>query len=159
MQQISPPATRRRIDLPTFDAAIAEVRSLIATGYEKAGQWDLSQTCQHLAGAINATIDGLGDFKPPLLERMVARFFIKDAVLRSRRLRGGIEGPPQLMFPSTGDDAAALALFITAIERFRKHQGPCHNHPHFGKLTHAEWEQFHTIHASHHLGFLVPKTK
>ena len=159
MHQTSPPATRRRIDLPDFDAVIAELKSLLAGGYEKAGQWDLSQTCQHLAGAINATIDGLGDFKPPLIERIVARFFIKNAVLRSRRLRAGIEGPPQLMFAPSGDDAQAVAKFITAVERFRKHQGPCHSHPHFGKLTHQEWETFHVIHASHHLGFLVPKMK
>lgn len=159
MQQTSPPATRRRIDLATFDAVIDEVKSLIASGYDKAGQWDLSQTCQHLAGAINATIDGLGDFKAPIVERIVARFFIKDAMLKSRRIRAGIEGPPQLMFPSTGDEAAALSQYIAAIARFRNHQGPCHNHPHFGKLTHGEWEQFHIIHASHHLGFLVPKSK
>ncbi len=154
---IAPVAARRRIDLRTFEAVLEEARSLADKGYEKAGQWSLAQVCRHLAGAIHAQIDGL-ETKVSLPERLIARFFIKDAIFRSRRIRAGVAAPQEIDSPADGDEMTAIAELKIAIDRLLKHEGFSHPHPYFGKLTNEQWREYHLIHASHHLGFLVGKS-
>lgn len=153
---VAPSAARRRIDLRTFEAVLEEVKWLSEKGYEKAGQWSLSQVCRHLAGAINAQIDGIAT-KVSLPERLIARFFIKDAIFRSRRIRAGVAAPQEIDSPADGDQSIAIDDLKHAIDRLLKHEGFSHPHPYFGKLTNEQWRDYHLIHASHHLGFLVPR--
>ncbi len=159
MHSHAPPPTyanRRALDLPDLDAIVPEARRLMEARYEKAGQWDLSQICQHLAGAIHGSIDG-GVPSASLPVRVIARFFIKDALFKSRKIRAGVPAPQAIEhFPSC-DENAAIDRLAKAIDRLKQHHGPLATHPYFGKLSGDEWCQFHAIHASHHLGFLVPK--
>jgi len=147
---------RRRIDLRSFDEVVTEVKRLQATGYEKAGQWNLAQACRHVAGAMHAQIDGIAT-RVSLPERLIARFFIKDAIFRSRRLRAGVAAPVEIDAPADGDQAQALTDLQAAITRLLAHDGTSHPHPYFGKLSNEQWRDFHLIHASHHLGFLAPR--
>lgn len=159
MHMHAPPpsyATRRALDLPDLDAIIPEARRLLKSRYEKAGQWDLSQICQHLAGAIHGSIDG-GVPSASLPVRVIARFFIKDALLKSRKIRAGVPTPEPLEHFPSGDENTAIEQLAQAIDRLKQHHGPFAAHPFFGKLTGDEWRQFHAIHAGHHLGFLVPR--
>jgi hypothetical protein len=54
------------------------------------------------------------------------------------------------------EDDAGIDRLVGAIDRYVNHTGPVRPSPLLGKLTRAEWDQIHLIHASHHLSFIVP---
>jgi len=146
---------RRELDLRDFDALIAELDRLLASGYDRTGQWDLAAICRHLNIAMTMTMDGF-KFKAPLVFRILGPM-VRGSFFRTRKIKPGLKAPSGTLFESAGDDAAAVAQFKATIERFRGF-GPINvAHPFMGQLTTDQWHDFHLIHASHHLSFLVPK--
>ena len=155
-------AIRRPLDLPDLDAVEREARSLHETGYTQTGQWDLSQVCKHIAVTLNGAVNGF-DFAPP----GIFKFFIKlmgmiKRMFRIRRIRAGLAAPADVVFESANGDrdteADAVEALSAAIERYKQARGRYHLNPAFGRLTDDEWDQFQTIHAMHHLSFLIPNT-
>lgn len=146
---------RRDIDLKDLDAALEEAKRLHASGYEKVGEWDLSQICEHITMPINMAIDG-SPFKANFLMRTMAILLMKKKFFRDRKIKPGLKAPGNAVF-ATSDEATALANLEKAIERFKAHDGPMQMHPFFGNLSKELWHDFNTIHCSHHLAFLVPK--
>ena len=146
---------RRDLDLRDFDALIADAEHLLAAGYDRLGNWDLGATCRHLSISMHASIDGL-NYKPPFHYRFI-RPFARRQVFGKRRLPTGAPAPTGLESPTGGDDADAVTELKTAIERLKTATDFPHPHPVFGRITPQQWRDFHLIHGSHHLGFLIPR--
>ena len=147
---------RRQLDLRDFDALTAEVDRLKQSGYTKAGNWDLGQVCEHLGRSMQASLDGFGVRAPWFLRVFLAPFF-KRRIFKTRVIPAGIKGPPELMPGPQVDETAAHKNFDAQLARVRDHPDAFQKHPFFGKLTTEEWRQFHLIHSSLHLGFLIPR--
>lgn len=152
---------RRQLKFDTLSEIVRDAENLLAKGYERAGNWDLSQCCHHLAFWLTCPLDGFG--KPPLPIRGILWIIRKTVGPRQlkRILAGGFPPggmtDPASVKPSDGDDAAAVMRLKTAVERFEAHEGPILPSPVFGPMTKTTAEQLQRVHAAHHLSFLVPK--
>ena len=51
---------------------------------------------------------------------------------------------------------AAVARFRAEVEAFLAHAEPYHPHPAFDRIDRESYDDLMLLHASHHLGFLVP---
>jgi hypothetical protein len=150
-------AKHRDLEYKDYVEVLAEVDRLHTTGYDKLGQWDLAQICDHLTYFMLATLDG-ATFRVPWLIKVLLGRLILRRILKTRRMKEGA-GTPQKPLPSPGgDEAAAVAQFKATVERLLAHQGEMHASPFFGYLTPAEWRELHLIHCAHHLGFLQPRS-
>jgi hypothetical protein len=146
----------RQLDLKDFDEALVEVDRLDKDGYEKAGQWDLAQTCDHLTYFIKGSLDG-HPFKVPWLLKVLLGRLILRRILKTRRMKAGATTPQKPLPQPGGDQSTAVARFKDTIGRLRTHQGEMHASPFFGYLTPQQWRDLHLIHCAHHLGYLIPK--
>ena len=128
------------------------------------GTWDLAQVCGHCAHGIHGAIDGFKSTPPFFVRLMVRLTGMKKKIYRTRTLNPGLPAPADSVPApgATGDrDAQAKAVqeFATAVDRLKNHAGALQIHPVFGRISREEWLEFHTIHAMHHLTFLVPTAK
>ncbi len=155
--------TRRQLRFASFDEVVRDAERLLATGYDRAGKWDLAQCCGHLSEWFRYQLDG---YPPtPLLLRPVTwmmRNTFAPAVARKAFERGetkaGMPTIPQSVPAAGGDEAAAVAGLKATIERWAAHAGPLHPSPLFGEMSKDEWVKGHLLHAAHHLSFLVPRS-
>ena len=146
---------RRDLDFRDFDPLIADLNRLRDEGYERVGNWSLSQACDHLAIFIRGSMDGFDRMLPWIVRATVGRLLLR-WVLNSRKMKAGLKVPKDFLPQSPREDDQAVASLVELIERFRNHKGPCRPSPLFGNLSHQQWSQLHLIHAAHHLSFLVP---
>ena len=146
---------RRILDLENLDGVLGEVERLHQGGYQKSGQWNLSQNLSHCGQVIEQTMDGF-TFTAPWYYRLL-RPLLKNMIFKQRTIRPGIKRLGNVMEPKPQpDEAGAVAEFKQIVERFKNHPGPLHSSPILGDLTEQQWHDFHTIHCSLHLGFLIP---
>lgn len=152
---------RRKPTFATLDDAVRDAETLLAKGYERAGNWDLAQVCLHLAEWLRFPVEGFP--KMPLLLRPVG-WLVRTLVGKAMRAKvlangfsAGGQTMPQTVFPSGGDDAAAVAKLKEAAEQLKAHAGPIHPSPLFGKMTKDEAVRLQLKHCEHHLSFLIPK--
>lgn len=152
---------RRKPTFATLDDAVRDAEALLATGYDKAGNWDLAQVCLHLAEWLRFPVEGFP--KMPLLLRPVGwlvRTLIGKA-MRTKVLANGFSAGgqtmPQTVFPPGGDAAVAVAKLKAAVEQLKAHAGPIHPSPLFGAMTKDEAVQLQLKHCEHHLSFLIPR--
>lgn len=148
---------RRKLHIRDFDALAAEAERLAATGYQKVGNWNLAQACEHLAIVMEGSLDG---FKFPPAS-WFWRCVLGPAIIRMTVgtwwMPTGLQCP-DVSFAPRGNlsDAASVARFRRACERVRDWQGSYHAHPILGRITADHWRRIHLIHGMHHLNFLVP---
>jgi hypothetical protein len=153
---------RRKLTFATLDDAVCDADNLLASGYERAGQWDLTQCCHHLAVLMTYPIDGFPRFRFPmnvgvwLLKQTVARRWLRK-VLESGVWPTGTPTDKRTVPPAGGNDAEAAAELKRAVERLLTHTGPLQPSPLFGMLDKETLVKLHRIHTAHHLSFLVPK--
>lgn len=153
---------RRKLTFATLDDAVRDAESLLAKGYERAGNWDLAQVCLHLAEWLRFPVEGFP--KMPLLLRPAAwlvRTLIGKTMQAKVLAKGfppGGQTMPQTVFPPGGDGAAAVAKLKEAAEQLKAHAGPIRPSPLFGPMTKGEALQLQLKHCEHHLSFLVPRT-
>ena len=153
---------RRHLTFASLDAVVRDVEELAAKGYEKTGNWDLAQMCNHLVEWIKYPLDGYP--KIPLFIRPVV-WLMKvtvgkrtgRALIEGRGMKPGTQTLPQTVFPGGQDEAAAVANYKAVVERWKAHTGPLHVSPLFGTLTRDEWNRAQCGHAAHHLSLLVPR--
>ena len=155
--------TRQSLSFATLDAAVADAEMLLARGYDKAGNWDLSQVCGHLANWLGYAMDGFP--RAPLPIRMmlwIARNTIGPGKLKQYLATGdmGLGKPtmPQSVPAPGGDDAAGVAKFRETVDRVRRFAGMPLPSPFFGLMDRDTWVKLNCVHAAHHLSFLVPKS-
>lgn len=144
---------RRVLAFTDIGEIMPEVDRLLA-GHETAGNWTLGQVLDHLAGAINLSLDLPPSEAPPSREEVIARrlFF------RAPAFPEGQKVPPRLGEPEAGTDPSQAADALRgALLRLANHDGPyLLSHPVLGPLNREEWLLFHIRHATHHLSFVVP---
>jgi len=154
---------RRKLTFATLDDVVRDAESLLATGYEQAGNWDLAQVCGHLAEWVRYPLDGFP--KAPLLLRP-ALWLMRNTigprelrkVLDSGTMPTGMTTLKPSVPPPGGDPAAAVANLKAIVARFATAEGPFHPSPLLGLLTKDQLTKVHTIHGAHHLSFLVPRS-
>jgi hypothetical protein len=147
---------QRQLQFNDFAEVQAEVDRLHQRGYEKLGQWDLAQVCDHLTYFVQGSLDGF-TFRVPWLIKVLFGRFVLRRILKQRRMKEGISTPQRPLPAAGGDEPAAMARFKQVIERFQAHQGELQPSPFFGHLTPQQWRDLHLIHCAHHLGFLAPR--
>ncbi len=148
---------RRKLRFNSLDEMLAEAENLAASDVKMLGNWTLAQIFEHLAAALNSSIDG-SSFRPPLFVRLVVGLFMKKKFI-NRGLPSGFTIPKEAeaQFLPKDDIAtdAALADMRSAVERLKStDQRSCN--PVFGQLTRDESDQFQLRHAEMHLSFVVP---
>ncbi len=148
---------QRPLDFKTFAEVRSELDRLHQSGYEKLGQWDLAQVCDHLAFFIRGSLDGF-TFRVPWLFKVLFGKMVLRRILTQRRMKPGVFTPQKPLPSSGGDEAAAVARLKGLLDRLEGLSGELHPSPFFGRLTPDEWRQMHLIHAGHHLSFLSPKS-
>lgn len=153
---------RRSLQFRNLDDAVREAESLLASGYDRAGNWDLAQTCGHLAEWMRFPIEGFP--RSPLPVRVILWFL--GITFARRKLRTTLEtnampaGGPTLretVPPAGGNDAAIVDRLRQMVERFKAYEGPLHPSPLFGDLDRETATRMQVLHCAHHLGFLVPR--
>lgn len=149
---------RRKLDFRDFDAVAEDVKLLNEVGYDQTGEWDLLLTCQHMATIMENSISGF-PYKRPWLLRKLLGPFLKRRLFRIRQIKGGLPRPSSMEPRSVGDQQRAVDSFLQTLERTKNHTGGFNYHPLFDRLSDEEWRQFHLIYCSHHLSFLIPKTR
>jgi hypothetical protein len=146
---------QRQLQFMDFAEVRAEMDRLHQGGYEKLGQWDLAQVCDHLRYFVEGSLDGF-TFRVPWLIKFLFGGFMRRSILKKRRMKAGIQTPQKPLPPAGGDEAAAMARFQQVIDRLEAHGRELHPSPFFGHLTPEQWRAMHLIHCAHHLGFLAP---
>ena len=155
-------ATRRLLTFATLDEAVRDAEQLLANGYERAGNWDLSQCCHHLTEVMTYPLDGFPPFGFPmnvgvwLLKVTWARRWLRK-VLATGVWPTGTPTDERTVPAAGGDDAAGVARLRTAVGRLLSHAGPLRASPLFGMLDRETLVELHRIHTAHHSSFLVPK--
>ena len=148
---------RRKLHFASLDDAVAEARRLHQTGYDRAGQWNLAQVCDHLTKLMTMSRDGFGDARFGWPMRLFGRL-AKPMILRTKSMPPGLPGPVSFMPPADlSNDAAALDALAGAVQRVLEPGATFHPSPLVGKLTQEQWIGLHRVHAAHHLGFLIPR--
>lgn len=148
---------RRKLRLVSYEELLREIERLQATPHRQLGNWTLPMVVQHLANGINGSIDG-GGFRVKWYLKLIGPYLIKPRLIKGPfpagfRLPRGAAA--RLVARPDADYDAALAALKKAIERARV-ENKRGEHPVAGKLTIAEWDEFHLRHAEMHLSFLVP---
>lgn len=150
---------RRNLDFHSADDAITEIQRLRESGYERAGNWNLTQICQQLTATLKGGMNGFGFRIPWILRATVSKWAFRHA-LKTRKLDSGYPTFKSLK-PSQedgADDDDVIDECIASIRRSADFAGLVHDHPLLNDISLEDWLQFMWIHAAHHLGFLIPKT-
>lgn len=153
---------RRNLSFSDLDAVIRDAESLRAGGYERVGNWDLAQTCRHLADWMRYPVDGFP--RAPLPVRLML-WAIRHTIGR-RELRRLLEsgamtsGRPTLRdtIPAPGgDEKEAVEKLREAVTRLQGHGGQRYSSPIFGEIDRETLISLQLIHCAHHLSFLTPR--
>jgi hypothetical protein len=148
--------TKRQLVFTNFDEVRAELDRLHTGGYQRTGNWELAQICDHLCYFIDASVDGAKFRVPWILKALFGRMVLR-RILDSGKMKEGTFTPQKPLPEPGGNEGDAVERLKKSISRFESHQGELHASPFFGYLTSEEWRRLHLIHCGHHLGCLLPK--
>ena len=151
-----PKPQRRQLDFTSWTEALADVDHLQSAGYDRAGNWDLSQVVEHIGEGLRTALHGK-DHRAAWIIRRFLGPIILHRVLRQRRMKAGIKVPPWWLPGPTHDESVAIDQFRSQIAAFQAMTTKPFPHPFFGALTKQQWNDLALIHAAHHLSFLTPK--
>ena len=140
---------KRELKLSSLDEIVAEATRLRETGYESQGNWNLGQTCSHLADFLKAIFGMMKMFG--FVERM------KNDILANGFKAGTPTAPQTVPASDAVSDADGVAKLAEVLERMKTFDGPLQPSPLFGVMNRETWERVSLLHAEHHLAFLVPK--
>ena len=145
---------RRKVSYANLDEVIADAQRAASENAAVVGNWTLGQIFEHLAVVMDKTIDGF-DMKPPLMVRLVGRFYLKGRFLKQGMTSGfQLKGPAaDELVPPEVDTQVALDHLYQAAERV-KVEAPHPTHPFFGSLTHDQAKRINCRHAELHMSFV-----
>ena len=146
---------RRHLDFHSWPEVLADIDHLHRSGYQRAGNWDLSQILDHVGEGLRTAVHGFDHRGPWIVRKLIGPIILK-RILQQRRMKAGIKVPDWWLPGPTHDESDAVNRFradLTAFEELKNEPQP---HPFFGPLSKSKWTDLVQVHASHHLSFLVP---
>ena len=153
----APSHQRRIVVYATLQEFLDDVRRLVSSDVTTVGNWSFAQILEHLARAIDASIDGFS-FRAHWLLRTLVAPLIKNRLL-TRPMKPGFNLPRRAdgYLPPAGIDLdTAREHLETAAARISTTR-PAAAHPFLGKLSDREWLALHLRHAELHMSFVVPQ--
>ncbi len=150
------PPSRRQMAFTDLKQVVEDVRSLQTCGYTQCGNWNLGQCCNHLAIAMEMSIDGFPATIPPPISTVSHWMFFNLSWMPS--LVGKFRFPtfPSAAQPTPVDDDVGVDRLVAAVGRISDSDAVFRRNPFLGRMTQNEWIAFHAYHANRHLSFLVP---
>jgi hypothetical protein len=149
--------TRRKPHFADYTAVLPDAEALLATGYDRVGNWSLGQAATHLAIMAERARGGFPWYLPwPLY--LPPRWFGLPSVLRRETFTVRISGPKFAVPPADADDRAGVEQLRAALAAL---DGPAEKFfasPIFGPLTREQWRQVTLWHCEHHFSFLIPRS-
>jgi len=152
-----PLVKRRKLRFGSFDEAIADANRLHAGSYETLGNWTLPRALGHLGQGMLGSVDGTPFFVPWWM-RLVGRIYLRRRLLKGpfpagfklpRRAEAKLVPQEELSYEE------GMQRLQTGIQRLGETSERV-AHPVIGKLSVAQWNEFHLRHAELHLSFFVP---
>ena len=148
-------SNRRQVSFQSYDDFLADVENLASGNVELLGNWTLAQICQHMAAALNGSIDGIS-FRAPFPLRVFGKLCLKNRFL-NRGLPAGfkIPGRAKKQFePTTSlDQEEQIKALRQAINRVKTDSTRA-LHPFFDAISTEEWDKFNLRHAELHMSFV-----
>lgn len=148
-------SARRTVRYSTLSEVVEDAEHLLGN-HHTVGNWSFGQICQHLAMAMNASIDGFG-FQAPWWVRWLIAPVVKNSFL-TKPMKPGfkIPGYGKSLLPDDSMTAEeGLRQLKAAVERL-SHETPTAPHPAFGHMASEEIMQLHLRHCEMHMSFIVP---
>lgn len=147
---------RRELNFSCFNCVLGDLEKVCSGPVETTGQWTAGMIVQHIADAINASIDGFA-VKAPLAMRLAGSMMRKRII--SNRLNPGIQIPKSMegLRPDRNVALADAAANLRAAIRRTENEKMTATHPILGRLSDQEWRQFHLRHAEMHFSFIQPQ--
>jgi hypothetical protein len=138
----------------SIDEMLADVATLRAAPYRKAGQWDLPMILDHLGKAM--AVPAVGQMPVPAPLRPLARIVIHR--MAKRQFYPPFKFPAPKAIRPTPDIPleTADAAFCTAAEKLKSMTGPTISDTPFGTLELDDFVRLQLLHGAHHLSFLFP---
>ena len=146
---------RRHLDFHSFDEILADIDHLHSVGYQRAGNWDLSQMLEHLGEGARTAIHGSSRKGPWILRKVIGPLLIS-YTRKKRRMKSNIKVPKWWLPGPSHDESEAIEQFRHELKTFATYDGPTQGHPLLGYMDKAAWTDIIHIHSAHHLSFLVP---
>src|SRR5215831_5906287 len=152
---------RRKLKFATLDEAVADAESLLATGYDRAGNWELAQVAGHLAEWMRFPLDGFPKVPLPVRPILwVVRTVSGKGMLKTVLEHGFTPGTRTIgeTVPQPGGNpTTAVAKLRETAGRWKAHTGDVYPSPLFGAMTRDTALQLQLVHCAHHLSYLIPK--
>lgn len=149
--------SRRRLDFHSWPEVLADIDQLHSAGYQRAGNWDLSQILDHVGEGLRVAVRGFDHRGPWIVRKLLGPIILK-RIFKQRRMKAGIKVPDWWLPGPTHDESDAVNRFRADLKAFDEMKSEPHPHPFFGPLSKSQWQDLVQIHASHHLSFLVPNS-
>lgn len=146
---------RRQLDFRSWPEVLADIDHLHRAGYSRGGNWDLSQTVEHIGEGLRTALQGIDQRATWVIRRVFGPMVLK-RILSQRRMKAGIKVPPWWLPGPGHDESAALDQFRADVAAFQAMTTTPFPHPFFGALSKQQWNDLGLVHASHHLSFLTP---
>ncbi len=147
---------RRKLDFKNWPEVLADIDHLRRAGYDRAGNWDLSQIVEHIGEGPRTALRGKNHRAGWMIRKLLGPIVLRQ-ILRQRRMKAGIKVPEWWLPGPTHDESAAINAFRADLSAFQQMTTDPFPHPFFGTLTKQQWNDLALIHAAHHLSFLVPR--
>lgn len=142
---------RRDVHYASLDELLDDAQRLAKTEVKTLGNWSQGQIYEHLARALDTSIDGV-DFSFPAPARWMMSLLMKKKFLY-REIPAGFKVTGKVL-PEATSLEDGLASLEHAVAR-QKQETDRAIHPGFGKLSNEEWEAFHLRHAEMHMSFIT----
>jgi hypothetical protein len=147
---------RRQLDFKSWPEALADIDHLRRAGYDRCGNWDLSQTMDHIGEGVRTALQGTSHLANWIIRKVLGPMVLQ-RILRHRRMKAGIKVPQWWLPGPSHDESTAVDKFRSEISAFQEMKATPFPHPFFGALTKQKWDDLLLIHAAHHLSFLIPR--
>lgn len=145
---------RRILKFNSIQELLADAERAVQRNAGTTGNWSLGQIIEHLAIAMDKSIDGFQEL-PPWFIRVIGRWFLKGAFLH-KPMKAGFKLPAKAeteLVSGPIEPQQALDHMRRAAERL-KTTTTRQPHPVVGPLTADEWNQLHCRHAELHFSFV-----
>jgi len=143
---------RRKVRYQSLDELLADAERFAQQEVHTLGNWSQGQIYQHIAHAMDSSIDGI-DVALPAPVRWIISLLMKRKFLY-KEIPSGYKAPSKNLLPEETTVEAGLASLRQAIARQKAVPQRAH-HPVFGNLGREEWDLFHLRHAEMHMSFIV----